>query len=95
MKRILLILLCFGMLVVMDGCYVEPYPYDYGGFYVPYYYGPTLRFYGDFSYYNHHHGDHHRRRSYRRPRRYGDHHRYRRYGHGHHRHVHRHREWHR
>ena len=31
MKRLLLIVLCLGVLSTMNGCYVAPYPY-YGGY---------------------------------------------------------------
>jgi hypothetical protein len=34
MKRMLLVLLCWGILSTMTGCYVAPYPYPY-----PYYGG--------------------------------------------------------
>jgi|SwirhirootsSR2_FD_contig_61_3768004_length_452_multi_2_in_0_out_0_1 hypothetical protein len=33
MKRILMILLCWGVLSTMTGCYISPYPYpSYGGY---------------------------------------------------------------
>jgi hypothetical protein len=86
MKLMLLVLLCLGALSAMNGCYIEPYPYDdgYEGSYVPYYYGPSLRFYGNFYYYNHPYGHHRHHHRYHRHNRYRYHH-----------HRHHYRRWHR
>ena len=55
MKRLLLILLCSGVLSLMSGCYVTPYPYAYypayGGADVSISIGKSWGGYG-----HHHHG---------------------------------------
>jgi hypothetical protein len=53
--RILLILLCLGILSTVNGCYIEPYPY---GYYAPrayvyprsYVYAYPYRYYGPYYY---------------------------------------------
>jgi hypothetical protein len=57
MKRIWLVLLCWGVLSTMTGCYVAPYPYPY-----PYYGGyggadvsvSIGRNWGGYGYHHHH-----------------------------------------
>lgn len=56
-ERILLILLCLGILSTLNGCYIEPYPY---GYYAPrpyvytyprsYIYTYPYRYYGYYYY---------------------------------------------
>ena len=57
LARILLILLCLGILSTVNGCYVEPYPYGYyaPGPYVyayprPYVYAYPPRYYVPYYY---------------------------------------------
>jgi hypothetical protein len=74
MRRILLILLCLGVLSTLGGCYTTPYPY-YGGTYVgvgtSFYYGPRWK-----GYHHHHHrykSHRHRHHPYKKRRHYHQH----------------------
>jgi hypothetical protein len=61
MKRLWFVLLCWGILVTMTGCYVAPYPYAY-----PYYGGyggadvsvSIGRSWGAYGHHHHHHHGH-------------------------------------